>query len=479
MGGTDIMHGRATDVRNTRILTALLGVLSGAVVFAAGVGRLFISEAEADVWARWMLGVGLVVFFVSTLFTMRFVRQLPTTRDDCALYGRHIVGLTFVLLVMGLCNAAGMSTLALEGGLDFSAASLIAASDEKSVVEADKNHAKALNDRKGAERVLRDAETALARARKDEASACSASALSPRNGGDPTSTAPGRDEERADTCPTARQVVVMREDDVVAKRDALADAQEYLAKTEQDCAEARLTKKRGLFFLLSVSTMTALFGAAFYVVNQVREKRPPYVPPGSGSTHGNGSTPPSPVTNGSSPVAAVTATATVESATPVVARNGVGSADGAPAKASGSAARPTSITAEMTFPLPRTTEEPFDVHKFWSGTFFRIGEAVLFTFTFFWLLWSSQRTEYAVWLPVLALFVGMFVKTGETIIFRLGMRILSAAEAFLPAASVERAASSSQSGDGSATAGATGAITVRDGKAQARVSKGTDEPRVE
>jgi hypothetical protein len=35
-------------------------------------------------------------------------------------------------------------------------------------------------------------------------------------------------------------------------------------------------------------------------------------------------------------------------------------------------------------------------------------------------------------LPVLGLFVGMFVKTGEAVIFRLGMRALSAVEALLP-----------------------------------------------
>jgi hypothetical protein len=79
-----------------------------------------------------------------------------------------------------------------------------------------------------------------------------------------------------------------------------------------------------------------------------------------------------------------------------------------------------------------TRSEPFDVHAFWSGAFFRIGEAVLFTFAFFWLIWTSDRRTQVVWLPVLGLFVGMFVKTGEAIIFRLGMRVLSAVEALLP-----------------------------------------------
>jgi hypothetical protein len=35
--------------------------------------------------------------------------------------------------------------------------------------------------------------------------------------------------------------------------------------------------------------------------------------------------------------------------------------------------------------------------------------------------------------PRVALFVGMFVKTGETIVFRFGMRLLYAVEALLPA----------------------------------------------
>jgi hypothetical protein len=480
VGRTDGAPVREIDGRNGRMLVALLGVLSGAVVAAAGSGRLFVSDQEVDIWARSLLAVGTTIFTVSTIFTLRLVRELPISRDECVIYGRHIVGLTFALLVTGLCNAAGMSALALEGGLDFSAASLIDASDTNKVVQADSNRLEALNEEKSAERELRGANKALVRARAAETQACSTPPAPSTSAGDPLApsapadAAPSTHARHTDSCRVAREAVTSREDDLDIKSDRFTDATEHRQLTETACAEARLTKKRGLFFLLSVSTITSLFGAAFYVVNQVREKRPPITPPGSGPTNANGSPLHGSPTNGSNPVTTFTATASVDAPDDALARNGATPGDGAFARATGSkyvaAPAPATITAEMTVPLPKTAEEPFDVHKFWSGAFFRVGEAVLFTFTFFWLLWSSQSTEYAIWLPVLALFVGMFVKTGETIIFRLGMRILSAAEALLPAGGVERVATHGPAGEGVAPSGATGSVTVRDGNARARLS---------
>lgn len=79
----------------------------------------------------------------------------------------------------------------------------------------------------------------------------------------------------------------------------------------------------------------------------------------------------------------------------------------------------------------RTAGEQFVVGMFWSGLAFRLGEAVLFTFAFFWLFWKYLDRDYT-WLPILALFLGMFVKTGETLIFGIGKRILMASASLFP-----------------------------------------------
>ncbi|NOZ94351.1 MAG: hypothetical protein GXP47_06385 [Acidobacteria bacterium] len=79
--------------------------------------------------------------------------------------------------------------------------------------------------------------------------------------------------------------------------------------------------------------------------------------------------------------------------------------------------------------------EAFDGLRFWGGTFFRMGEAVLFTFVFFWLFWKymgqANGVDYS-FLPILALLLGMFVKTGERMIFGLGERLLAAAGQLFP-----------------------------------------------
>lgn len=76
--------------------------------------------------------------------------------------------------------------------------------------------------------------------------------------------------------------------------------------------------------------------------------------------------------------------------------------------------------------------EPFDPRHFWGGLLFRLGEAILFTFTFFWLFWKYADSADYTWLPIVGLFLGMFVKSGETVVFGIGERLLAAAAAFFP-----------------------------------------------
>jgi hypothetical protein len=463
------------NVRNGQLCVGMSGVALGAIVSAAGLGRLFISDGGPDQWARRLLGIGASVFVAGTTVSLVALRKLPPAADDCARYGRHILGLTFALLVTGLCNAAGMCALALEDGLDFSADSVIEASNPAKVAEAEKKRADAYEAKKTAERDLRSSRKELAREKTQEAEACqrpapAASAVEPSappSGA--SSNAALSTSAKPDACGAARAAIVALEDSVDRRRDRLEDATEGLAATEAACAK----KKRALFFLLAISTITALFGAAFYVVNQVRGKRPPYEPNG----HGSGSLPGAQRSepNGSHEVATVTATATVQGnsdpATNKTVASAVGGFPGSP-RANGdstASAAPATATVQMDFMEP-SDDEPFDVHKFWSGVFFRVGEAVLFTFTSFWLLWSSRSTEYTIWLPVLALFVGMFVKTGETVVFSLGQRILSAAEALLPAGPAERTRATPPRGAGASASGSAGARTVRDGKGQAQLS---------
>ena len=81
--------------------------------------------------------------------------------------------------------------------------------------------------------------------------------------------------------------------------------------------------------------------------------------------------------------------------------------------------------------------EDFHRGKFWTGMLFRIGEAVIFTLVFV-LIGSFQVAQqqeplihYKV-LPVLGLFMGMFVKTGETVIFGLAAAVFEMAQRALP-----------------------------------------------
>jgi hypothetical protein len=452
------------------LFVCLTLVALGAIVMAAGIGRLFVSDGSADLWARWLCGAGGAVLAASLLGAMTVLYRLPPAKDDCALYGRHIVGLTFVLLVTGLGNAAAMSTLALEGGLGFSAANVIDAADPKKLDEADAKHKESSTAWKQAKRGLVTTEKTLERALAERASACAVEVV-------PASAS----RASRNACRAARRNVVKAEDDLAQQRNALADAEELHAQTEQDCATARETRKRALFFLLSVSTMTSLLGAAFYVVNRVRTKRPRYTPDdGSGFPPDDDASLDAGRASGLGiSTVTVSASASPQDAAAPAPTNGRASsrpgslASGNGVPAAGAPAGPVTATAQMTVAQlpPKSTAEPFDAHAFWSGAFFRIGEAVLFTFTFFWIIWSWKSTEYLVWLPVLALFVGMFVKTGETVIFRLGTRILFAADALLPAGPSPRPADPlSPTGPAPAAGGAQGSANARNGAAEAQIT---------
>jgi hypothetical protein len=372
------------------LIVSMCGLAFGAMVAAAGVAKLFLQPAPPESWL--LIGGGTLVAVAGIGGALHTLRFAPEPRDDCERYGRHIVGLTFLLLVIGLCNAVGTSTLAFDGGLGFSASALLEASDPKQLEKAEKTQQDAMVAADAAERGLAVARRAEQRTKEKLATACT---LDP---GD------------RDACDDAREQVTATEDDVFAKISALDVAKTGRARAQQTCDTARADCRRALFFLLSLSTMMSLFGASFYVVNRVRSKRPRK-------------------TEQSSPLDESTPFDTdPESAS-------AGSAHATAIATGGSQNAPVIAVANAEPHAEKHAQaEPFDVHAFWSGGFFRVGEAVLFTFAFFWLIWTSDRRTDVIWLPVLGLFVGMFVKTGEAIIFRLGMRILSAVEALLPTA---------------------------------------------
>lgn len=82
----------------------------------------------------------------------------------------------------------------------------------------------------------------------------------------------------------------------------------------------------------------------------------------------------------------------------------------------------------------RSAKEPefFDQRRFWGELVFRCGEAVLFTILVFWLIWNSQTPQYYTWLPVMALFLGMFIKSAEQVIYGLSDKVLEKARLLLP-----------------------------------------------
>ncbi|MEE8583399.1 MAG: fibronectin type III domain-containing protein [Acidobacteriota bacterium] len=76
----------------------------------------------------------------------------------------------------------------------------------------------------------------------------------------------------------------------------------------------------------------------------------------------------------------------------------------------------------------------FDVEKFWSGFWFRLGESVLFALVLFLAIIAFQENpdKYLAYLIPTALLIGMFVKTGERLIFGLAERIFAMMRGILP-----------------------------------------------
>lgn len=372
------------------LIVSMCGIALGAMVVAVGVAKLFLHEPPSVSW--WLIGVGVVTLTVGIGGVLHGVRGLSEPYDDCERYGRHIVGLTFLLLVIGLCNAVGTSTLAFDGGLGFSAKALLDASDPERMDKEEKNReAKRL----AVESRKRELEVAVRK--QDRAKALAGKACAPDTTVEGSAPA---------GCAQATEQAAESEDEVFGATLLVQQAKQDHLDAAQRCERAQLECRRSLFFLLSLSTMMSLFGASFYVVNRVRSKRPRrkhrFAP-----------------LDEATPFDEEPESAAPSGATVAIAE----AAPNAPAVAVATGQAPSGKHDQA---------EPFDAHAFWSGGFFRVGEAVLFTFAFFWLIWTSNRRNDVIWLPVLGLFVGMFVKTGEAIIFRLGMRVLSAVEALLP-----------------------------------------------
>lgn len=74
---------------------------------------------------------------------------------------------------------------------------------------------------------------------------------------------------------------------------------------------------------------------------------------------------------------------------------------------------------------------PFDRSIFWAGLWFRIGEAVLFNLVFFLVLRYYAPEQYLA-LPLVSLFVGMFLKAGEKLVSGLATRVIEAFAALVP-----------------------------------------------
>jgi hypothetical protein len=91
----------------------------------------------------------------------------------------------------------------------------------------------------------------------------------------------------------------------------------------------------------------------------------------------------------------------------------------------------------------RDSREPYDPRKFWGGLWYRTGEAILFTVAFVFVLryGPGKPAEDGglvgdQWLPLVGLFLGMFVKSGEALIFGLAQRVLQAASGLVGQAEV-------------------------------------------
>jgi hypothetical protein len=93
----------------------------------------------------------------------------------------------------------------------------------------------------------------------------------------------------------------------------------------------------------------------------------------------------------------------------------------------------TSIWQKMDDP----SREPFDRSLFWAGLWFRIGEALVFNLVLFLVLRAYVPEQFLI-LPLMALLVGMFLKSGEQLITGLANRLFAAFTELLPSKPAER-----------------------------------------
>lgn len=416
------------------MIAGLAIAAGGAMVASFGIAKAFMDVVHGarSAHCNWpeFAAAAAVVTLVGGGVALSALRCMPNATRDCDRYGRHMIGLTYVLVVLGLCNAIGTSVLALDGWLTVSVASLMESANPKRAREADEHKAQLEKQLHELEKTKRSSERKLGQLQEDERSCLPTTAAPP--------AAAGAVVANSDPCSGQKLRVRDQRALVTEQADGIADLNTELKRAEEHCKKAREDSRLALFFLLSLSTMMALLGACFYVVNAVRLKRTvpdedPALPSPSGPPAANGERLPK---ESASVVNEVKTEQEVVSTRVEVE---------VPAHA-GALPQSPKVTTNTLVTKPTEKGESFDEHAFWSGAFFRVGEAVLFTFAFFWLMWTSDESGNIAWLPVLALFIGMFVKTGETIVFRLGTRALSAAEAMLPGPGSSSTSTSTQGG---------------------------------
>ncbi|MEM1186009.1 MAG: hypothetical protein AAGI53_13540 [Planctomycetota bacterium] len=75
--------------------------------------------------------------------------------------------------------------------------------------------------------------------------------------------------------------------------------------------------------------------------------------------------------------------------------------------------------------------EPFDGNLFWAGLWFRLAEAVIFNLVLFFALRFYAPDQYFT-LPLVALLIGMFLKSGEKLVTGIAERVFAAFDALIP-----------------------------------------------
>lgn len=74
----------------------------------------------------------------------------------------------------------------------------------------------------------------------------------------------------------------------------------------------------------------------------------------------------------------------------------------------------------------------FDRNIFWGGLWFRLAEAIVFTIAFFLFLQFQGWRDAIKYMPMIALFIGMTVKSSEALVFGLAERLLASVTALVP-----------------------------------------------